>query len=726
MQSKSLRSSASLTLAALVLCGCGLLEPFTNALTAVCEQDLLIVNKFEDTNDGICTEDDCSLREAVITSNDCEGTQTIRIPNGTYYLTIEGQNEADSARGDLNIRDAVIIEGLSNPVIDGSGIDRVISISLLHASDEARLSNLTIRNGSGGPGAGIFDIQGELFLLDTEVRSNTSSRSGGGIYATSGALDIRRSTIASNTANGDGGGIFISTGASLHLYDNSVLEQNRSLEGYSGGGLFNQSSTLSVIEDATLQDNTSSGLGGGLYNDGLLSVRRSRIEGNSATTLGGAIATTSAGFEIEASRLVGNQAPSGGGIAIQPGGVGPATPVQIQSTLFDQNQTSLDGGQIFSTAGVDLRVHDSDFLNGRARYGGAIYNLGNLSVVGTTFSGNQASVGGAIYNRATARFEADTFDHNRAEGTSPIADGAVIYAEDALTVLENSTISGNETVDHAGSALFVFNGEMQLTHITLTGTLGNAIGWGGPPTIHVRSSILVGNSESNCVFRVISEGLNLFESPAACMDLLLGDLDLARLGGDVLLGTLADNGGPTWTHALLPGSPALDAAGIDCLAIDQRGVLRPQGTACDIGAFELEDDSAAVPLSGELPEVIIERDTLCFAGPGAPYPVVGSLLQGSSALVRGIGALDDWLVIDDPRLPSVNCWVNRGDVDEPEAFDRSSLKVFAVPPLPTPTSAPEKAVGCLVFDYSTNDPNDTFCEPHVCTGQEKPGGTCTP
>ena len=300
---RSARNGITLFLLPLLLCGCGLLQPFTDALAAACEQDLLIVNKFDDTNDGLCTADDCSLREAVITSNDCEGTQTIRIPNGTYYLTIEGQNETESERGDLNLRDAVIIEGLSNPVIDGSGIDRVISINLPHTTDEAKLSNLTIRNGSGGPGAGIFNIQGELFLLDTEVRSNSSSSSGGGIYATSGALDIRRSTIAGNTADGDGGGMFVSTGASLHLYDNSVLEQNHTLEGYSGGGLFNQSGMLSVIEDASLQGNTSSGLGGGIYNDGLLSVSRSRIADNRTETLGGGIATTSAGFAMDTRSL---------------------------------------------------------------------------------------------------------------------------------------------------------------------------------------------------------------------------------------------------------------------------------------------------------------------------------------------------------------------------------------------------------------------------------------
>ena len=362
----------ALFLATMLLGACGLIEPILNGLAAVCDQELLIVNKYDDTNDGICTADDCSLREAVITSNDCEGTQTIRIPNGTYRLRIEGQNEMESARGNLNIRDAVIIEGLRNPVIDGTGIDNVFEISLPSASEEVHISNVTIRNGSGSYGGGIFNRRGELFLLDAEIRSNSASFSGGGIFATWGAIDIRRSTIADNTAPGDGGGIFISTGATLHFYDGSVLEDNRTTDGYSGGGLFNHSATLSRLEDVRIQNNTSSGLGGGLYNDGLLSVQRSHIEGNSASTLGGGIATTSAGFEMDASQIVNNQANSGGGIAIQPGGFDPATQVIIQSSVFNGNVADHGGGQVFNAAGVDLRLHDSDLISGRSEVGGGI------------------------------------------------------------------------------------------------------------------------------------------------------------------------------------------------------------------------------------------------------------------------------------------------------------------------------------------------------------------
>jgi hypothetical protein len=92
--------------------------------------------------------------------------------------------------------------------------------------------------------------------------------------------------------------------------------------------------------------------------------------------------------------------------------------------------------------------------------------------------------------------------------------------------------------------------------------------------------------------------------------------------------------------------------------------------------------------------------------------------------VLGLGAQQDWLVIDDPRLAGVNCWVKRIDVEEPQALDPSSLKVFAVPPLPTPTPAPEKAVGCLV--QNPNDPKQVICVPRACTPNDQPGGNCTP
>jgi hypothetical protein len=81
-----------------------------------------------------------------------------------------------------------------------------------------------------------------------------------------------------------------------------------------------------------------------------------------------------------------------------------------------------------------------------------------------------------------------------------------------------------------------------------------------------------------------SNGHNL-ATDGTCNLVAAGD----QANTDPVLGPLADNGGPTRTHALLPGSPAIDAADPgQCPVADQRGIARPQGPSCDVGAFERE------------------------------------------------------------------------------------------------------------------------------------------
>jgi len=84
-----------------------------------------------------------------------------------------------------------------------------------------------------------------------------------------------------------------------------------------------------------------------------------------------------------------------------------------------------------------------------------------------------------------------------------------------------------------------------------------------------------------------SEGYTLIQNTSGST--IVGDETGNIYGAEPLLGPLQDNGGPTWTHALLPGSPAIDAGNSgDTLAFDQRGIHRPQGLAPDIGAFEFQ------------------------------------------------------------------------------------------------------------------------------------------
>jgi hypothetical protein len=161
--------------------------------------------------------------------------------------------------------------------------------------------------------------------------------------------------------------------------------------------------------------------------------------------------------------------------------------------------------------------------------------------------------------------------------------------------ITNSTISGNTSTGWHGGAIFHTDGKMEILSSTIANNKGpdwapSAIfngSFGGPaPTLTLKNTIISGNQWYACdhwtgANILISGGNNLVQddtcSPVA------SDL----IGVDAKLSALADNGGPTWTHALLPGSPALDAADTAaCPATDQRGVARPQGQFCDIGAVE--------------------------------------------------------------------------------------------------------------------------------------------
>ncbi|MEM8530647.1 MAG: choice-of-anchor Q domain-containing protein [Chloroflexota bacterium] len=109
------------------------------------------------------------------------------------------------------------------------------------------------------------------------------------------------------------------------------------------------------------------------------------------------------------------------------------------------------------------------------------------------------------------------------------------------------------------------------------------------------------SQNSDCRGTLISQGYNLVQDSRGCT--LAGDAPGDLVDVDALLGTLEDNGGLTPTHALLEGSPAIDSGNpalpesseSACQATDQRGTTRPQGTQCDIGAFELADDTSAFP-----------------------------------------------------------------------------------------------------------------------------------
>jgi beta-glucanase (GH16 family) len=229
------------------------------------------------------------------------------------------------------------------------------------------------------------------------------------------------------------------------------------------------------------------------------------------------------------------------------------------------------GGGIYSGSGAALNLIDSSVTDNYAKWsGGGIYSFFNTTttILRSTISGNvSGDVGGAIRSLGNMTITNSTLSGNTSTGWHG---GAIFQTDGDITIL-NSTIAYNKGPDWAPSALFI-----------------GQFGGGFMPTLTLTNTLISGNQWYACerfasgtVANVVSGGHNLVQDdscvPAAS--------DIIQV--DALIGLLADNGGPTWTHALLPGSLAIDT-GDDaaCPAVDQRGVSRPQGAHCDIGAYE--------------------------------------------------------------------------------------------------------------------------------------------
>ncbi len=227
--------------------------------------------------------------------------------------------------------------------------------------------------------------------------------------------------------------------------------------------------------------------------------------------------------------------------------------------------------------------------------GGGIYNSGTLSIISSTISDNQASggsygAGGGIFNDGTVNIVNSTISNNQASASDSfgMALGGGIYNDTTLSIA-SSTISDNQVSDGSNSA----------------SNEGGGIYNHNNSTVELKNSILSNNTSPNCqddTAGFVSGGYNIV-SDSGCFTAARGD----QMSTDPLLGSLADNGGPTKTMALQVGSPAIDAGNPrGCtgngtggkfsialpLTTDQRGYTRPvdgdsDGTArCDVGAFE--------------------------------------------------------------------------------------------------------------------------------------------
>ena len=390
-------------------------------------------------------------------------------------------------------------------------------------------------------------------------------------------------------------------------------------DGSSPGGAIwvnNVGGTLTV-RNSVITGNNSENEGGAIANWGTLNVIDSEISNNTTGGPGGGISNSGI-LTVSGSTISGNVATSfGGGIFQDDSTLAIAKSLDVQTSTISNNSATFEGGGIYNGAGTTALVNQS------------------------LISGNSSSNGGGIW-----------------------VDGSDVLVDDVE--LRNTTISGNtgggvQTTDNGGATTLYF-----------ATVAANDVGvFSQNPGSLTLARTLVADNTTDCLGSVGLAAFNLVSAqPAGCTLTTVGTGDI--IGSDVdpvpaELAPLADNGGATFTHALLATSPAIDAAAtpaLACLPEDQRGIARPQGAAglCDIGAFEVEATGAGplqtliddAPFDGVVEvvpgtyveNITIDRGvTLRGTGTDAAAVVINGSGTGSAVTVAGDGASFENLTI---------------------------------------------------------------------------------
>ena len=328
------------------------------------------------------------------------------------------------------------------------------------------------------------------------------------------------------------------------------------------------------ISGVTIRNGQTVDGAGGIANSGILSLTNSTVSGNNS---GSGLNSSSGGGIFNSGTLtLTNSTVSGNSTTFEGGGIGNSGTLTLTNSTVSGNSGSFDGGGIVNSGTLTLT---------------------NSTVSGNNSGGHNGAFGGGIINSGTL-----TLTNSTVSGNSTIGGGGGIINSGTLT-LTNSTVSGNRGAFGSGGGI-ENGGTANLFNATIAnnevGVTGGGVFNGAGAIFNFQNTILAGNSTDRtpppiCEGTINSTGNNLMGSLGNCT-VNGGGVTVA----DPKLGPLQNNGGPTQTHALVAGSPAIDAGNPSgcrdnagtLLPTDQRGFLRPadgnnDGTAgCDIGAYE--------------------------------------------------------------------------------------------------------------------------------------------
>jgi len=543
-----------------------------------------------------------AINSTITLSDQIQITDDLNINQpGLTGLTISGNGLKGVLRlnaGNLSIYDTTITGGgIQTTAGKGGGIFAGTGTSL--TLNDSTVSGNTVNTA----GAGIYGFEANITLNNSTVSQNEPGAGlgvnlhGGGIAAIESSLTLNNSTVSGNSS-GFGGGIYLDQ-SDLNM-NGSQITNNRA---FSGGGLFSGLSSgtsgIIIISDSEMSFNYAGNSGGGMTISGAtsLSISNSTISSNTAGGHGGGILVGGTSTNIESTTVSANRAQNGAGVYVASPSV-----VRINNSTISGNAaddlssfSTSSGGGILVTSGATATITNSTISgNTSTRWGGgAMVSMrffpdpqpdpSKLEIINSTLSNNQAT--------------------NSAPSPASANGGGLAASGLGKLVLLNSTVSGN-TADVYGGGIYRK----------------------GADTVSLKNSIIAGNTAPNGAEIKGNSGAGMTSinnllghsgldnasaffnfTPDASDIVATSDGTLASTLGAILK-PLANNGGPTQTHALPAGSPAIDS-GDQPLCLSEAILLDEQGTSrdehCDIGAYEYQESSSCFVIRAQSSKTVV-------------------------------------------------------------------------------------------------------------------------
>ncbi len=421
---------------------------------AVAQADPFTVNSTTDAvdatpGDGVCATAaaECTLRAAVQEANAHTGPDLIAVPAGAYELSLVGPLEDDAATGDLDVTDALQVNGAGaeTTIIDGLNSDRLFDV----LSATFAIRDVTIRDGR--PPDVVNSPENEARVMGGGIR----------VFSCGSGCTVERVTFEDNASMTRGGGLGVYTRSDVTI-DGATFRSNEALGG-DGGGLYvvaGDADTGSVsLTNVEISENSAQS-GGGVSIDTSrdLAFTKVRVRGNVATVHGGGVQATAPRITLVDSTVSGNASgDAGGGVyLVSDGGM-----LSIEGTTIAQNSAG-GGGYLRSTT---ITVSNSTVSGNADPYsGGGLWVQGTATIRNVTFVDNEAPTASAILNT----------------GTMTIVN-SIIAGAAAKHCFGGATTSGGNNLDSNGSCGFAAPGDQN----DVDPKLGPLADNGGPTLTHM-------------------------------------------------------------------------------------------------------------------------------------------------------------------------------------------------------------------------------------------------